>query len=198
MTDNITLNAGVGGSTLATDQMLTGAHVQRVELVTVTADALNDVNTSNPLPVSDAGGNISIDDGGNVITVDGVVTANLAPVTSGGLTVKTTVSTAAVLLANIKPSGGQLYGYSAFSIDSVPVYIKFHDKATTPATGETVKFKVAIPAAATAANGSFIAESFPNGIPFTDGIGIEVTKTFVDASAAALEADEVIITLYYK
>jgi hypothetical protein len=58
--DNIELNAGSGGATLATDD-LAGVHYQVVKLA-VGADGVADfVSNSAPIPVSDAGGSITVD-----------------------------------------------------------------------------------------------------------------------------------------
>lgn len=68
MADNVELNAGTGGATLATDDV-GGVHFQIVKL-DVGGDGVSaPVSNSNPVPVSDAGG---------TLTVDGTVTANLS------------------------------------------------------------------------------------------------------------------------
>lgn len=69
MADNTTLNSGSGGDTIATDDV-GGVKIPRSKIV-IGADGSNDgdVSSSNPLPVNDAGGSL---------TVDGTVTANLS------------------------------------------------------------------------------------------------------------------------
>ncbi len=64
MADNITLNAGSGGATLATDDV-TSVHYQIIKISTG-ADGVagSVVSDSNPLPVDDAGGSITVDNGG--------------------------------------------------------------------------------------------------------------------------------------
>lgn len=71
MSDNVELNPGSGGAQMATDD-IGGIQHQRVKVV-LGADGVSDgdVSSANPLPVSDAGGSI---------TVDGTVTANLGTV----------------------------------------------------------------------------------------------------------------------
>jgi hypothetical protein len=129
MADDVTLNAGAGGDTLAADD-IAGVKFQRVKLV-LGANNTNDgdVASGNPLPISDAAGsltvdgsvtvtqgtgsnlhtvidsgtvstitnvvhvddnagNLSIDDGGNSITVDGTVGV------SGTVTVDSELTTA--------------------------------------------------------------------------------------------------------
>jgi len=66
MADNTTIGAGTGGDTIASDDV-GGVKHQRVK-ISIGADGVAaDCSTSNPLPISDAGGSI---------TVDGTVTAN--------------------------------------------------------------------------------------------------------------------------
>jgi len=107
MPDNVPITAGVG-TDIATDQLLTGEHVQLLKLVDgaansstriesgggVEANALRVTIANNStglvsvddnggsLSVDDNGGSLSIDDGGGTITVDGTVT-----VTDGGGTI---------------------------------------------------------------------------------------------------------------
>jgi hypothetical protein len=91
MADNITLNAGSGGSTLATDD-ISGVQYQRVKITYGIDGTATDVSSSNPLPVtidslavtgggvessalrvtiaSDSTGVLSVDDNGGSITVD--------------------------------------------------------------------------------------------------------------------------------
>lgn len=68
MADNTTLNAGSGGDTIASDD-IAGVKHQRVKIEYGTDGSATDVSDTNPLPVDDAGGSL---------TVDGTVTANLS------------------------------------------------------------------------------------------------------------------------
>ena len=72
MPDNVTLNSGSGGATLATDD-IAGVQHQRVKIQYGADGAATDVSDSNPLPIDDAGGSITVDDGGTSLTVDGTV-----------------------------------------------------------------------------------------------------------------------------
>lgn len=67
MADNVVLDAGAGGDTIAADDVA-GVKYQIVKLAVGAADAAALVGDAAPIPVSDAGG---------VLTVDGTVTANL-------------------------------------------------------------------------------------------------------------------------
>lgn len=66
--DNVTLNLGSGGDTLAADD-ISGVKHQRVKLQYGDDGSATDVSDTNPLPIDDAGGSI---------TVDGTITANLS------------------------------------------------------------------------------------------------------------------------
>lgn len=87
MVDNLTLNSGSGGATLAADD-IAGVHHQRVKIQQGADGSASDVSDSNPLPIDDAGGSLTVDDGGASLTVDGTVTANAGsgpwPVTDNG------------------------------------------------------------------------------------------------------------------
>lgn len=69
MADNVTLNSGSGGATLATDDV-SSVHFQKVK-IDVGGDGVSAaLSNSNPIPVSDAGGSLTVDVSGTV-TVDG-------------------------------------------------------------------------------------------------------------------------------
>lgn len=80
MADNLTLNAGTGGSDLATDDVTDagGAHYQRVKLTDGTANSTTHIHSgggveANALRVtiaSDSTGLVSVDDNGGSLTVD--------------------------------------------------------------------------------------------------------------------------------
>lgn len=72
MADNITIDTITGSPVASTDEVTTingtGSlplqHVQRMQLATVSGIAATDISTASPLPVSDAGGSLTVD--GNV------------------------------------------------------------------------------------------------------------------------------------
>lgn len=95
MADNVTLNAGTGGSTLATDDVTDagGAHYQRVKLTDGTANSETHVHVAggaeaNALRVTianDSTGLVSVDDNGSSLTVDNAdITAIAASVATEG------------------------------------------------------------------------------------------------------------------
>ena len=63
MADNVTLNAGTGGATLATDD-IAGVMHQRVKVQYGIDGSATDVSDTNPMPVDDAGGSLTVDNGG--------------------------------------------------------------------------------------------------------------------------------------
>jgi hypothetical protein len=83
--DNVELDPGTGGATIATDDVA-GVHYQYVKLTSGTDQATTAVAAgggveANALRVtvaSDSTGVLSVDDNGGSLTVDGTVTANLA------------------------------------------------------------------------------------------------------------------------
>lgn len=76
MADNIELNAGSGGATLATDDV-SGVHYQVVKLAMGSDGLAALVSNSNPIPVSD---------GGASLTVDGTVAVSSSALPSGAAT----------------------------------------------------------------------------------------------------------------
>lgn len=122
--DSVTLNAGTGGDTIATD-LVGGVEYQRVKLVDGTIDGTAPVATgdgtntnamrvtvatdSSALSVDDGGGTLSVDDGGGTLSVDGTVTA--AQATAANLNM-TEANSAAILAdtANMDTNLGTLAG----------------------------------------------------------------------------------------
>ena len=60
MVDNTTLNAGTGGDVIASDD-IGGVKHQRVKIEYGVDGAATDVSDTNPLPIDDAGGSITVD-----------------------------------------------------------------------------------------------------------------------------------------
>lgn len=92
MADNVLLNAGTGGDTIAADDVA-GVKYQVVKVAVGADGAASLVSNSNPVPVSDAGG---------TITVDGTVAA----IQSGTWDVGTVTTVSAVTaISNALPAG---------------------------------------------------------------------------------------------
>lgn len=71
MADNTVLNSGTGGDTIATDD-IGGVKHQRVKIQYGTDGSATDVSDSNPMPVDDAGGSLTVDNAGTfAVQVDG-------------------------------------------------------------------------------------------------------------------------------
>lgn len=87
MADDIVLNAGSGGDTIAADD-ISGVKHQRVKIQIGADGSATDVSSANPLPVSDNGSTLSVDDGGGSLTVDGTVAVSgSVTVADGGSTI---------------------------------------------------------------------------------------------------------------
>ena len=90
MADNVVLNSGSGGQTLATDD-ITGVHYQRVKLTDGTADGATEIASGNGLSAnalrvtisSDSTGLVSIDDNGGSLTVDSSDLVTIAGAVTG-------------------------------------------------------------------------------------------------------------------
>lgn len=70
MADNTTLNAGSGGDTIAADD-IAGVKHQRVKIEYGVDGAATDVSDTNPLPVDDAGGSLTVDNAALSVTGGG-------------------------------------------------------------------------------------------------------------------------------
>jgi len=118
MADNLTAlaNTGAGTDVLATDE-IGGVHYPRTKISIGADGSATDLSSTNPMPVSDAGGSLTVDgtvavsgsvtvvDGGGSITVDGTVgISGAVPVTDNGgsLTVDGTVELGATTLAALE------------------------------------------------------------------------------------------------
>lgn len=85
MADNLTLNAGSGGATLATDDV-SAVHYQEIKIVDGTKESTTpaavgggvEANALRVTIASDSTGVVSVDDNGGSLTIDGTVTANLS------------------------------------------------------------------------------------------------------------------------
>ncbi len=71
MADNVELNAGTGGVTCATDDVA-GVHYQVVKLAIGAADSATLIGNASPVPVSDAGGSLTVDNAALSVVGGGV------------------------------------------------------------------------------------------------------------------------------
>ncbi len=140
MSDNTTLNLGSGGDVISTDD-ISGVKVQRVKVQYGTDGSATDVSDSNPLPIDDAGGSITVD-GSVSITGDVSVTGTVAATQSGnwtarvadgsgnGLTSKAPGSERALSVAIVDGSGNQVTSFGGSGGTSAT-----DDSAFTAASG---------------------------------------------------------------
>lgn len=117
------------------------------------------------------------------------------PVTSGGLSTYSFLSTGAVQSVNVKASAGQLYSLEFFNTGAAAVYVRIYNKASTASTSDTPVLRFTIPG--NAAGAGFV-KSWDKGIAFATGISVRVTAAVADNDATALNANEVIGNLEYK
>jgi hypothetical protein len=181
------LRMGVGEvqGTAAHDDVATGNPV----LVGGTASA------SAPASVSADGDAVSAwfdRQGRLMVRHDQTLTAQLAPRTSGGLSVYRLVSAAGTNAASIKASAGQVYGWYLYNTASAMRVVKLYDTASTPTVGTTTpKLTIPIPA------GSGANVEYTQGIAFSSGIGIGTTTGIADSDTGAVGANEVVVNLFY-
>lgn len=109
MADNVTLNSGSGGATLSTDD-IAGVQVQRVKVQYGVDGSATDVSDSNPMPVDDAGGSLTIDNATLSVTGGGVeasaLRVTLASDSTGVLSVDDNGASITVDNAALSVTGG--------------------------------------------------------------------------------------------
>lgn len=142
MADNTTLNTGIGGDVISTDD-LGSVKVQRVKVQYGVDGVATDVSDTNPLPIDDAGGSI---------TVDGTVelgATSLAALENVGATVTGTVELGATSLAaletvSVTDGGGSLTvdGTVELGATSLAALETIELGATTLAALETITVNV--------------------------------------------------------
>ena len=176
MADNITLNAGTGGSVVATDDDGT-AHHQYVKLEFGGDGTFTKVTSSAGLPVSQ----------------QGTFTTQPGPTTSGGCSIYHVVAAASTNTANVKSSAGQLYGWSIFNNAAYNVYVKLHNTAGTPTAGASIVYTIGIPA-----GGGSNIDLGTGALAFGTGIGISIVKDLADAGTTAVAASDCVVNLHYK
>lgn len=202
MADGVAITAG-SGTTILTDDTGVGGHAQVMKLAISTdgsgtlipADATNGIKvdvariaagTNNigdvdvlTLPALPAGTNV-------------VGQVNVAPQTSGGLTVYHLVSAATTNATVVKASAGQLYGYYLYNSNASARKVAFHNTALAPTAGASIYFTVVVPGSS-AAN-----VEFTNGLVFSTGIAITTVTDLTDAGTTAVALNDLNINLFYK
>lgn len=120
----------------------------------------------------------------------------LVPVTTGGLTVSSTLIAAGTNATSVKASAGQLYKIEVTNNSANIGYLKLYNTAGTPTAGSgTPVIRLMCPGNASGA-GAF--SSFDNGVTFGTGIGFTFTGGIADADTTSVAASAFIVNLYYK
>ena len=135
---------------------------------------------------------VNIQDGGNSITVDGTITANLSSSATGGDTTFHLVSAATTNATNIKASQGVVTGWYIYNSNANARKVAFHNTAGTPTAGASIFYTIVIPGLA-ATN-----VSFPNGLAFSTGIAITTVTGLADSDATAVALNDLNINIFYK
>lgn len=123
--------------------------------------------------------------------------AHLVPRTSGGLLISRTLSAATTNATSVKASAGQVYLIQATNINAAVRYLKLYNKASAPTVGTDVPvLTLLLPASATIPTPLYIEAE--QGIQFTTGIALALTTGIADGDSAAVAANEIIVSLFYK
>lgn len=147
------------------------------------------VGVSGTVPVQITNnGTVSVS---SIPAISGTVTANLQPVTSGGLSIYRDIN-AGTAAGTVKASAGQLYGYYLANTGTITAYFKFYDKATGAGTADTPV--LTLPLFGTAAANV----AFANGIAFVNGISLRVTTGAGDTDAVAPAGTTAFANVTYK
>lgn len=129
--------------------------------------------------VNNAGGAaaVNIQDGGNTITVDGTVNANI----TGG-TVTTTVTTpthfinlGANAALNVKAASGSVFSLYCYNANAADRFLQLHNLTTAPTGGETPKLSFQVPSGGSIVIGTDFFTAV--GVPFSTGISFAFSTT---------------------
>jgi hypothetical protein len=96
--------------------------------------------------------------------------------------------------ALIRAGAGGVWGWHLRNAGAAAVFVKFYDKATTPAPASDsalLVMTIAMPAA------SAVTVTLPFPVKFTLGIGIAATTGIADNNAAAPAANDVTANVFY-
>lgn len=181
MADNTTLNTGTGGDVISTDD-LGSVKVQRVKVQYGVDGSATDVSDSNPLPIDDAGGSI---------TVDGTV--ELGATSLAALESLTTISTvtAVTSITNAVTVAGAAAEDAAASGNPVLVGGRYDSSARTLETGD-------VGAIALNASGQVLVEiaagAGSGGTAMADGATFTRNTTSLTPAGAVVESSAPTLT----
>jgi hypothetical protein len=205
MADNVTLDPGVGGASVAADD-IAGIHHQRVKVQHGADGSATDVSTASPLPSrlyawdGSALREVAVDSSG-ILQVDIATIAagsatigdvGVKPRTSGGLSIATDIDLDETEL-EVKGAAGQLFGWYVYNDGAAEVYVKlYNDTAANVVVGTTVPVMTfGVPAGSAANVFSDI------GIAFSAGICAAATTVATTADTTAPAANQVVANFLY-
>lgn len=122
--------------------------------------------------------------------------AGLVPVTTGGLTILSTLIASGTNATSVKASAGQLYKIEITNNSANIGYLKLFNTAGTPTAGAgTPVIRLMVPGNS---SGAGLLSTFDNGVAFATGIGFTFTGGIADADTTSVAASAFIVNLYYK
>jgi hypothetical protein len=93
------------------------------------------------------------------------------------------ITAATTNFTNVKAAAGQMYGCDLSNTSASIIYVKFYDKATTPATTDTPIRTIQVPANST------VLRVFPKGLHFSNGFGWAATGAIANNDNTAIAAN---------
>ena len=96
------------------------------------------------------------------------------------------ITAATTNFTNVKAAAGQLYGCDLSNTSASAIYVKFYDKATTPATTDTPIRTIQVPA------NTDVLRVYPKGLKFANGFGWAATGAVANNDNTAIAANCVV------
>lgn len=110
-----------------------------------------------------------------------------------GVLVSRVVSANTTNSTSVKAKFGKVVGWKCSNVNAATRYLKVYDKATAPTVGtDTPVLTIGIPPA-----GGDCYGLLPDGIDFTNGIGLGIVTGAADNDTTAPAAGEIVINLFY-
>lgn len=115
---------------------------------------------------------------------------------AGGGSSYSTISTAAVLSAEIKGSAGKVFSIQVFNLNAAARHVRLYNQTGAPGSGDTanVVWRGIVPG--NTAGAGFVVQ-FPMGKQFATGIGIRASTGIADNDTGALAANELTFNVDY-
>lgn len=173
-----------------------GTFVVQATLAAETTKVIGTVNIAAAQSIAATqSGTWTVQPGNTVNTTAWLVTDK--PVTSGGLSVSSFLSTAAVQSTAVKASAGMVYAIEFFNIGATPMYVRLYNQTSAPAGGDNanIVWRGVIPG--NTAGAGFV-KTWDKGLEFSTGIGMRCTGAIADTDTTALAANTVIGNIDYK